>query len=369
MKLNNKGFSILRIIIIIVLVVLLILLAQPGYKYISNYVKKISYKNNISTLETIANDYASDHANEFTSCHGGTVTNSCVISINTLKSNDYIYDDDLLKDPFTKLEYKGDFLICYSGENSFRSKYIDGTSDLVCDNSNDVNNNNNVSNEVTNSPLYDQIQAMYNKIPSNFISSGNELRFTGKVNNNYVLFNNENWRILGIVNNKIKITQNKPINFINFSDGTLNYGESNIRVYLNNDSYYNDLSNSDKKMISTSNWGTGSCTDLTGCVSNDSGSSWTGNFGILSIRDYALLSSCQSLESSCLNNGFLNIENEFLINNNGYGVYKTDSSGVISSVRPDQSANARPTVYLDSKTMILSGSGTSYNPFELGMGE
>ncbi len=56
------------------------------------------------------------------------------------------------------------------------------------------------------------------------------LRYTGKNPNNYVLFNNELWRMIGIFDGKIKIIKNDSIKDMSWDSGGKMIGK--IVVYI-----------------------------------------------------------------------------------------------------------------------------------------
>lgn len=57
-KMNNKGFSLMELMVVIVILVIITLLATSGYKMISMRMKETSYKNKINYIETKATEYA-----------------------------------------------------------------------------------------------------------------------------------------------------------------------------------------------------------------------------------------------------------------------------------------------------------------------
>lgn len=120
-----------------------------------------------------------------------------------------------------------------------------------------------------------------------------EYRYAGNSPKNYVKFNNELWRIIGLVNTiegqRIKIMRNEPIGkyswdsseqTINHGDGVNEWSRADLMTLLNSGSYYNrnsgtcyvaycnqmetcnftssGLLNDSKEMIDTITWNTGS---------------------------------------------------------------------------------------------------------------
>ena len=84
-----------------------------------------------------------------------------------------------------------------------------------------------------------------------FIDDKNNVRYYGKAPNNYVLFNNELWRIIGVVDNRLKIVRNSYFDerMAWSIDSINNWDTSSLKTYLN-DEYYNSIENTSKIMIS-----------------------------------------------------------------------------------------------------------------------
>ena len=98
-------------------------------------------------------------------------------------------------------------------------------------------------------------------------TNDNNLRYVGSNPNNYILFNNELWRIVGVLNNiddgdgnkksKIKIVRSNSLGSKPWSDAReKNYANSYLKEYLE-DEYYNSLSEESKELISKSVWNLG----------------------------------------------------------------------------------------------------------------
>ncbi len=90
-----------------------------------------------------------------------------------------------------------------------------------------------------------------------------EYRYRGGKVSNYVTFNNETWRIIGIiptedtdgnVKNRFKIIKDTSIGNMQWNeDSTNGWTTATLNTYLNND-YYNTLSNNAKNMIGTTKY-------------------------------------------------------------------------------------------------------------------
>jgi len=170
-------------------------------------------------------------------------------------------------------------------------------------------------------------------------SFGN-IRYYGTSPNNYVTFNGELWRIIGIVDGKVKLIRSESIGNYQFDNASAqvpaipnkssirtkaklmndtiddnmqllplagnacvstnrDYSSSTLKLYLN-DAYYTELSITAKNIIQSSIWNLGGISQQTGLYADDyynyekgtnvpSGYSttWTGNIGLMSFSDYA----------------------------------------------------------------------------------
>ena len=90
------------------------------------------------------------------------------------------------------------------------------------------------------------------------------IRYQGTNPNNYVEFNNETWRIIGIVDGKVKLIKNKALSSKKPWDNSSDDGEydndwsdASLQVYLNGENssdYYGSLNETAKEMIDISTW-------------------------------------------------------------------------------------------------------------------
>ena len=294
-----------------------------------------------------------------------------------------------------------------------------------------------------------------------------EYRYRGASPKNYVTFNNEVWRILGVfpvddgngnIENRIKIIRNESIGYKSWDNGTTayNYGkQDNILLLINNDdiSKTNFLEKTDNYDIimtapefcdGTNNWarpaslntylnGTylpGLTSEAQSMIGNAkyylggysgfninsiqmyqyerkiSGStyyygtnpnSWTGKLGLMYVSDYGYASSnCESNKLyDSTSNGTLNDVRACNDINWLYGVINSGNSlgvwtitehiasnafkgrsvfyyidGSFSSMQvcgTGSGINIYPTLYLTSAAKITGGSGTSTDPYTLGL--
>ena len=221
-----------------------------------------------------------------------------------------------------------------------------------------------------------------------------DIRYYGANPNNYVSFNNELWRILGVIDGKIKIIRNESIGSMGWnSTFNNNWNNSSLKSYLNGD-YYNSIDSTYKSMISEETYYLGgaiSSNDTTLTASGyydterDGSQVYSGNpasttqyIGLMYPSDYgyAAGSSCLSTalyryNRSCKNSDYLfSGANEWLqapLSGNSNSATGLDSTGyVYGNGRLTYSYAVRPVLYLTSETQITGGDGSSSNPFQLG---
>ena len=241
-----------------------------------------------------------------------------------------------------------------------------------------------------------------------------EYRYRGANPKNYVTFNNEVWRILGVfptddgtgnIENRIKLIKDQSIgnNYWNTTQvaSTSTYNNwtgATLMKYLNG-TYYNSLINNNsidmvddvKYYLGGFNAVNSTIQDMYSYERKTSGSgtyyystnptSWTGKLGLMYASDYGyaalncetkLLGGNSSTDIRVCNttNWLYNIKvNEWVMaqagSSNSYAFYVV-SSGNLSYNSVNGSAMAvRPTLYLKSEVQITEGDGTSSNPYKL----
>ncbi len=216
-----------------------------------------------------------------------------------------------------------------------------------------------------------------------------DIRYYGKNPNNYVNFNNELWRILGVIDGKIKIIRNKSIGSYDWaSNNRNNWNNASLKSYLNGE-YYNSIDGTYKNMISEETYYLGGTdtskltasgyydAERSNNVYGSNPTSTTQYIGLMYPSDYgyAAGSSCLSTalydyDSNCKNSDYLSIGvNEWLqapLASNSKYAADLDSTGYVGTLYYVASSRAvRPVLYLTSETQIIGGDGSSSNPFQL----
>ena len=215
--------------------------------------------------------------------------------------------------------------------------------------------------------------------------------FKGEYSNNYVLFNDELWRIISIEDNgTMKIMRNESIESqVWDSSGDDDWTRpASLNTYLNG-AYYNHLSSNAKEMIVSHDFGVGKSSNgdsLTNRINNENSNTWYGKIGLITVSEYIRANSNQS---SCSNVSQVNdnfgvdcrksnwmysefdwwtISAEF---DSSYRVaYYIDSYGRINDNIYVDSSNfnteVRPVLYLSSNVK-LRGNGTVSEPYEISL--
>ena len=237
--------------------------------------------------------------------------------------------------------------------------------------------------------------------PSDYglVSSGGGYRYEGANPNNYITFNGETWRIIGVFDVKTSEsgTSEKRFKLIrNDSIGNSIFGlnntwsTSNIATYLNNNSANGTpwsnfkLNETAMSQIDNAVWYIGDSQYMvtaSQAYTNEQSATWTGKMGLMSTSDYGFASSsckdgAQKLyyynNSSCTGSNWLKkgISEWTMIPDSSTSfsnVLYVDSLGfvfanTISNSGP--SFGVRPVVYLKTNVKI-SGKGTSSEPFSI----
>ena len=237
-----------------------------------------------------------------------------------------------------------------------------------------------------------------------------EYRYRGASPKNYVTFNNEVWRIIGIfpvddgtgkIESRIKIVRNDSA-FSQYwdQDRSNNWTNSWLRSYLNNylgtNAYLDSIIEKNKLMIGDAKYYLGGYSstyvtkeDMYKYEKKISGSdyysgtnpnSWTGKIALMYASDcgYAVSDECtQTLwnynNSLCKSNSWLyNTQHEWLLNqstNSLSGAFQYLGSGIINYYNGNNNYSTntklyiRPTLYLVSNVQITGGKGTSTDPY------
>ncbi len=245
-----------------------------------------------------------------------------------------------------------------------------------------------------------------------------EYRYAGSNPNNYIKFNNETWRIIGLVNvmtsetnveQRVKIVKNESIGTNAWDMSNKNdWTKATLNTYLNED-YYNKLNNNAQSMIDDNvlwNLGYGNFYSMNvhqfyqierGENSYNSNTiTWKGNIGLIYPSDYGYATSGnEEGRNACLEhelyNQALNEYYDTICNDNNWLKPKEndmlkyswtitslyDGDNYVFGIAPKLSIyvshgsnyelNTFPTLYLTTKVNITDGNGTLETPYQISL--
>ena len=236
-----------------------------------------------------------------------------------------------------------------------------------------------------------------------------DYRYIGANPNNYVIFNNELWRIIGVftvedgtgnAEQRIKIIRNEKLssNMAWNSNNSNEWVTATLNTYLNGD-YYNGLDATSKSMVADTKYYLGGSSvykNLKGedyynfergtTVYSGRSTSWNGKIALMYPSDYSYTYAL-GVDNTCYNDGDYDGCGQSSGKTNGW-IYNTNSNSVQWLLSPysgtsssafylDPSGNVgcsnlviypyfvRPSLYLVSNIKIDSGEGTEQSPYRL----
>ena len=266
-----------------------------------------------------------------------------------------------------------------------------------------------IATEYIESLLPGNLETMNNDDPD-----GN-VRYMGADPNNYVSFNNELWRIIGVFDVKssvngqtekrLKIIRDESLGNMTWDSGNVNdWTQASLQEYLNGE-YYNSLDSTSQSLIGDTYWNLGGTASYTsasnGLASHFYGyergttvysgrpTYWVGKIGLMYPSDYGYATSggtttnrqsCLAKEmyswdsssySDCKNNDYLynSSSSQWAINPDSSlsdRVFGVIASGYVDYLSLYSSYSASPVLYLKSTVEIAGGEGTSSSPYILG---
>ena len=248
----------------------------------------------------------------------------------------------------------------------------------------------NVENDLRNSIIQELNSSIiipatkYIEKVGNLENVANAKLYVGTNPNNYVMFNGERWRIIGVYGDNLKIIRAMPLipQYRYNNSNTRNWNGSLIASTLNG-TYYNGLSSDAQEMIDVGIWNIGqTVTDAYSYNANEAyqnaqTATWQGKVGLVSDYEYlsAAGNSCREtpnsdFDSTCVNNDWLystiydntyyawTISNSLIVLDNG-------KIGIPSSASNMYSVN--PVVYLKPSVKISGGKGIIGNEYRIGI--
>lgn len=213
-------------------------------------------------------------------------------------------------------------------------------------------------------------------------------RYTGDNPSNYICFGTDDevcsidnlYRIIGVIDGKVKIIKDSSIGPIAFDETATNHFiNTSMYTYLN-ETFYNTFSEVWQNKISTNTYyvngivldTNNTIKDIYDLEMNNLGSTVECKIGLMYVSDYNYGSMVSNWNDYNLisNNNWLNIgiDNWLLTRNSGdnNSNYYINSSGIVSSATVEQTYFIRPVFYLDSTISITGGNGLETNPYRIG---
>ena len=223
------------------------------------------------------------------------------------------------------------------------------------------------------------IEKLANDNLDNVKKEGNDYRYAGNNLMNYVWFNCDNgftkgadycekWQIIGSFNNKkeksneeypmLKIVNTSIYDKLSFNniEKTGNYSDSYVDSFANG-SYYDKLNDDFKKYIMEARWNIGDIKSSTfeSVLKEEQENVYYAKIGLPNVSDYLYSQG----------NSFINNDNVLLLNKSGELVNILNNNLITGTATDNY--NFLPCVYLRPDVSILSGDGSSNNPYEIGI--
>ena len=197
--------------------------------------------------------------------------------------------------------------------------------------------------------------------------------YTGANPSNYVKFNNDDWRIIGVINvsNAKYVKLVKANSLKKETPDNYKIADSNILTYLNND-YYVSMASNDRSLIAKVNWYNSPYNVNVNphiAYSLENSNPSANYIGLINGSDFGLTAS-SSFYNNALNNyasskdsNWLSMDIDyFTMGYQGSKINIVRANGNLESVELIE-ANIIPCVYLKKDVLISTGDGTMDNPF------
>ena len=395
-KYKRNGFTLVELMAVIIIISLIALLTFPN---IINQIKKTKKSNNKMIEDVVieqAKKYVSDNKDEL-------LEDEYCMPISTLIDNDYIKEDIVNIN-----DIKDNKVVHITLDNNNSYEVLDKNKCFLSAVKYLLNKTNPIT--VTNYTDGD-IHEMYTfeHEATEQTPALTDYRYIGSDPNNYVEFNNELWRIIGIFETddgtgnyekRVKIIRNEKLS----SNMKWDLNKSNewptatLNIYLNGE-YYDGLDEMGKSMISNAKYYLGGThTYIENAetyynfergmtVYNGRSTSWNGKISLMYPSDnfytYSLgvddacyndASKCSSTKGGTPSDGWIYNPSvkftQWLLlpdSGNGYGAFVLYTNGALDGYVVLESFGVRPTLYLSSSVKITSGDGTKDNAYKLSM--
>ena len=407
-KKNKKGFTLIELLAVIIILGVLMIIAIPSVtSYISNS-RKSSYidtaKNIVGAARNLVNSGKLEMYDVGTTYY---IPTKCIKTENASESPYGAFD-------------KSYVLVTYNGEGyNYYWVSVDETGQGVPNpiavnnlDIDDIQNNIKADNIKTNvtkdgtekvlvldegtcSEFYNGMPRADEFIRENAIEDGelfdlgdNIYIYTGKNPKNYVIFNNETWRIIGIYGNQLKLVRNSSIGRMQYnSSGSNRWKNSSLEKYLNSEDeggYIYGLSSEAQNMLGEGTWYTNPLYYRSSAVEAwngaKNGTTLTRKVGLIASYEYlyAANSSCHNtsgydFEDGCGDTDWMLLTHFWWFinpaNDSSYSVLFVWRGAITRTGNSwaDSKLEVLPAVYLKSSVTISGGTGTAADPFKLSL--
>ncbi len=242
--------------------------------------------------------------------------------------------------------------------------------------------------------LKEMITKLASSDTTNFATDHNtNIRYIGPNPNNYVQFNNDLWRIIGVFGNYVKIVRSTYDVAAFDTGGSNNFGNSSIKNSLA--TYYNNMQNTYQQMVEESPWYIGGSnkwnnpSTITVYENERIGSLVNANIALPYLSDYGYAVGGENRDT-CLNKSIISYDcqdnnwmKEFAIATWGGSYFWTInptnyeaeyghlvySAGNCDIATATTEALVYPTLYLKEDIGFISGNGTKEKPYKLKLGD
>ena len=402
---KKKGFTLIEILAVVTIMGLIFLLIIPK---ISNSLK--SKKTDIdkttkSMIVSAAKLYVNDNKDGFDKDN----ENIYCLPISQLVKKQYL--DTKVKNVTDDIDITNSMSVKITYENKFKYELVDKKDCQVAKQENkNIEYLVNKANPVTVANYTDgNTKEMYTfEHPATTQTEAlTDYRYIGANPNNYVTFNNELWRIIGVftvedgngnTEQRIKLVRNEKLSskMLWDSNNVNEWVTATLNTYLNGD-YYNGLDDTSKSMIADTKYylgGSSAYDNLKGedyynfergtTVYSGRSTSWNGKIALMYPSDYSYTYAL-GVDNTCYTDGYdcdgsSGKTNGWIYNTNSnsyqwllsplseysHAAFNLYGSGrVISNGLVTNSFGVRPSLYLVSNIKIDSGDGSAQNPYQL----
>jgi len=385
-KYKRNGFTLVELMAVIIIISLIALLTFPN---IINQIKKTKKSNNKMIEDVVieqAKKYVSDNNDEL-------LEDEYCMPISTLIDNDYIKEDIVnindIKD--NKVVH-----ITLDNNNSYevldKNKCFLSAVKYLLKKTNPINVTNYTDGDIHEMYTFEHEATEQTPALTDY-------RYIGNDPNNYVEFNNELWRIIGVFKvedengkweKRIKIVRNDSIGSMARDTSNENeWSNASLNIYLNS-TYYSLISNNFKNMISSVKYYVGGAKNILSgndfynsergnSVYSERNINWIGKIGLIYPSDY-IFPYALGVNAACFDNpsncdGYIlgwfyngkNMWTMFPESKRSTHSLRINGNNIFSYNSSKNSYQIKPTLYLSPKVKITSGDGSQSNPYKLSM--